>query len=120
MANATPQSYLSFLTADWCSTEFLTFRLAERLVAVAVTDRAEDGLSAVYTFFEPELATRSLGTSAILHQIELARTLGLPYLYLGYWIRDSRKMAYKASFRPIELWRNGHWQRLAVGDDPPG
>lgn len=118
MANASPGGYMSFLTADWCRTRFLTFHLAGRLVAVAVTDEAEDGLSAVYTYFEPELSARSLGTSAILHQIELARALGLPYLYLGYWIRDSRKMAYKIDFRPIELWRNGRWQRLSGGEDP--
>jgi arginine-tRNA-protein transferase len=118
MANATPEDYLSFLTADWSATRFLAFRLAGRLVAVAVTDQAEDGLSAVYTFFDPELASRSLGTTAILEQIGLARRLGLPYLYLGYWIRDSRKMAYKIGFRPIELWRDGRWQRLAVGEDP--
>jgi arginine-tRNA-protein transferase len=118
MANSSPADYLSFLTADWCLTRFIRFRLGERLVAVAATDQAADGLSAVYTFFDPDLAPRSLGTAAILHQIARAGALDLPYLYLGYWIRDSRKMAYKINFRPIELWRGGRWQRLGPGENP--
>jgi arginine-tRNA-protein transferase len=112
MATAPPADYLGFLRAEWCRTTFLEFRLDGALVAVAVTDLVGDGLSAVYTFFDPSLAGRSLGTLAILKQIESARSQALPYLYLGYWIRDSRKMAYKVDFRPIELWRNGQWQRL--------
>jgi arginine-tRNA-protein transferase len=119
MAHASPADYLGFLRADWCETRFLEFLVGERLVAVAVTDVTQDGLSAVYTFFEPELAGRSLGTFAILSQIEQARALGLPYLYLGYWIRESRKMAYKAQFRPLELWHDGRWQRYGPGDPLP-
>ncbi len=118
MADASPEEYLSFLSAPWCDTLFLEFWLEQNLVGVAVTDVTEDGLSAVYTFFDPDLSARSLGTLAILRQIELARTLGLDHLYLGYWIRDSRKMAYKINFRPIELWRAGGWKRLAPGVDP--
>lgn len=117
MANASPASYLGFLRAEWCDTRFLEFHLGTRLVAVAVTDLPHDGVSAVYTFFEPQLSSRSLGTLAILRQIEHCRGLGRPYLYLGYWIRNSRKMAYKANFRPIELWRGGAWQRIE-SDDP--
>ena len=114
MAKASPAEYLDFLRADWSDTRLLEFRLGEELVAVAATDRVEDGLSAVYTFFAPELARRSLGTFAILSQIEAARREGLPYVYLGYWIRDSRKMAYKAQFRPLELCLDGRWQRFAL------
>lgn len=113
MANASPEEYLGFLKARWATTRFLELRLGDRLVAVAVTDYADDGLSAVYTFFEPDLDQRSLGTLAILRQIRLANELGLPYLYLGYWIKDSPKMAYKVRFRPIQLWRAGRWQTLA-------
>jgi len=119
MADASPAEYRSFLCADWCETRFIEFLLGDRLVAVAVTDLPQDGLSAVYTFFDPGLAARSLGTLAILRQIELARRLGLPYLYLGYWIRDSRKMSYKAQFRPLELWHGARWQRFAAGDTLP-
>jgi arginine-tRNA-protein transferase len=120
MADASPAEYLAFLRADWCDTQFLEFRLADRLVAVAVTDLPRDGLSAVYTFFEPELAERSLGTFAILSQVARTRALGLPFLYLGYWIHASPKMAYKAGFRPIELWRAGQWQRFGPGESLPG
>ena len=112
MANASAEEYLQFLHAPWCDTLFYEFLLDGRLAAVAVTDLPSDGLSAVYTFFDPDLGARSLGTYAILRQIHQAHRLGLPYLYLGYWIADSPKMAYKTDFRPIELWRGGRWERL--------
>lgn len=119
MARASPEDYMTFLTAPWSCTRFLELRIDGLLVGVAVTDVADDGLSAVYTFFEPALESRSLGTSAILQQIAWAQRLGLPYLYLGYWINDSPKMAYKIDFRPIQLWRQGGWQELARGTPPP-
>lgn len=119
MASASPAEYLGFLFADWCNTSFLEFRLDGRLVATAVTDVLDDALSAVYTYFDPALGERSLGTLAILAQIEWARLLNLPHLYLGYWIRDCRKMAYKAGYRPMEAWLDGRWQRFAPGEAPP-
>ena len=70
------------------------------------------GLSAVYTFFDPDLAGRSLGTLAILSQLRWARELGLPYLYLGYWIAGHPKMDYKRRFRPLEIYDSGDWGRL--------
>lgn len=119
MADASQEEYLSFLTADWSETVFLEFRLHGRLAAIAVTDVAVDAWSAVYTFFDPSLAKRSLGSLAILRQIELVRESGLEHLYLGYWIRDSRKMAYKIGYRPIEVWYEGRWQRLNPGEVAP-
>lgn len=119
MASASPAEYLGFLRADWCETRFLEFRLAGRLVGCAVTDLPGTALSAVYTYFDPALASRSLGTLAILEQVAWARRLGVPHLYLGYWIRDSRKMAYKARFRPLEAWLEGRWQRFAPGEALP-
>ena len=119
MTNASADDYLGFLRADWCDTRFLEFLLDGRLVALAATDLPADGLSAVYTFFDPDLSSRSLGTYAILRQIAYAQSLDLPYLYLGYWIRDSRKMAYKINFRPIELCIGGRWQRVDVADAVP-
>ena len=112
MAKASPDEFMGFLTAPWADTVFLELRLGEQLVGVAATDIAADGLSAVYTFFEPELESLSLGTLAILRQIERAKAVGLPYLYLGYWIKDSPKMAYKTDFRPIERWQNGRWRLM--------
>lgn len=102
----------SFLTREWGCTRFVEFRDAARLLAVAVLDQLDNGLSAIYTFFDPGQAPRSLGTYVILWQIDHARRLGLPALYLGYWIRNCRKMNYKTKFRPIELLVNGKWTRV--------
>ena len=82
------------------------------LVAVALTDVLSDGLSMVYSFYEPEYRSRSLGTHMILDHIERARRMGLPYAYLGYWVRDSRKMDYKGRFLPQERLMPSGWSRV--------
>jgi leucyl-tRNA---protein transferase len=92
----------------------------DRLIGACVADRLGDGLSAVYSFFAPDLASRSLGTYAILWLIERARQLNLPYVYLGYWVQESRKMAYKARFRPSEILVGGTWRVLTDADLAPG
>ncbi len=104
-----PERFMEFLGSSWCRTEFVEFRAGNRLVAVAVTDLLPEGLSAVYTFFDPAEARRGLGTYAVLWQIEAARRHGLHWLYLGYWIKESPKMAYKGRFRPLEIMRGGRW-----------
>ncbi|GJE01481.1 MULTISPECIES: arginyltransferase [Methylobacterium] len=81
-------------------------------VAVCLTDVLSDGLSMVYSFYEPGEADRSLGTYMILDHIERARLLGLPYLYLGYWVEGSRKMDYKAKFAPQERLMPQGWARV--------
>ncbi|MGH7048771.1 MAG: arginyltransferase [Stellaceae bacterium] len=91
----------------------------DRLVGACLTDRLGDGLSAVYSYFAPELTRQSLGTLAILWLIARTRELGLPYVYLGYWVQDSRKMAYKASFRPSEVLLSGRWRMLTEADLMP-
>ncbi len=84
----------------------------ERLIGACLADKLGDGLSAVYSFFAPGLDKRSLGTYTILWLIERTRALGLPYVYLGYWVPESRKMAYKARFRPAEILMGGTWRPL--------
>ena len=81
------------------------------LIAVALSDHLSDGISMVYSFFEPGVPERSLGTYMILEQIEHARQLGLPYVYLGYWIEGSRKMGYKTRFQPQEHLTSEGWLR---------
>ena len=87
----------------------LEFYLEQTLVAVSVIDVAAQGLSAVYTFFEPALANRSLGRFAVLTLVEKARELELPYVYLGYWIKDCRKMNYKSEYRPLLVYQDSRW-----------
>jgi len=105
----------SFLNDPWDCTEYLQVRHDGRLVAVAVVDVMVDGLSAIYTFYDPNEDARSLGRFAILWQIERCRREGLPYVYLGYWIRNCRKMAYKADYQPLEVLVNNRWQRSTEG-----
>ena len=104
-----PEQFRSFLLSPWSETFFLSSYIDGRLAAVAVTDRATRGLSAIYTFFDPALSDRSLGVFSILQQIALCERWALPYLYLGYWIRDSAKMNYKVDYRPVEVLTNGRW-----------
>jgi len=82
----------------------------DRLVGACLTDRLGDGLSAVYSYFLPEMERRSLGSFTILWLIERARAMGLPHVYLGYWVRESRKMAYKVRFQPSEILVGGSWR----------
>ena len=84
------------------------------LACVSLTDVFEDGLSMVYSFYDPDLQDLSLGTFAILDHIEIAREAGLPYVYLGYWVPGSRKMGYKANFAALEIYKGGQWG--PVGD----
>jgi arginine-tRNA-protein transferase len=85
------------------------------LTAVCLTDRTSDGLSAVYSFFDAESERTGLGNYVVLWLIAHAEKLGLPYIYLGYWIRDSAKMAYKARFQPLEALGPEGWQALNLG-----
>ena len=103
------EQYESFLNDAWDCTRYFRFYQENRLIAVAVVDVMVDGLSAIYTFFEPEEEQRSLGTYAVLWQIEQAREMGLAYLYLGYWIQNCQKMSYKADYKPLELFIDGCW-----------
>ncbi|GIX30794.1 MAG: putative arginyl-tRNA--protein transferase [Porticoccaceae bacterium] len=108
------EQFREFLAEGVDGTRYLEFREGGRLLGCAVIDFLDDGLSAVYTYFAPEAARLSPGTLAILCQIELARQQGLPYVYLGYWIRECRKMSYKARFAPLEILTADGWSRLSA------
>ena len=103
------EQYESFLNNAWDCTHYYRFFSGGSLVALAVVDALLDGLSAIYTFYDPDAEKRSLGSYAILWQIEKAKELGLDYLYLGYWIRDCKKMAYKSDYQPLELYVSNRW-----------
>jgi len=104
------EQFTSFLVEGATDSWFLEILDDDRLVGLAAIDKLNEGLSAIYTVFEPSYEQRSLGTFAVLWQIEEAQRQGLPYLYLGYWIAECRKMNYKTRFQPIEALRDGHWQ----------
>jgi len=104
--------FSTFLVRELPFSRFYEFRLDGRLLAVAVTDLLPNGLSAVYTFYEPAEERRSLGRFAILWQIGEALRLELEALYLGYWIKNCKKMNYKTQYRPIELLINQRWVTL--------
>ena len=105
--------YAQFLLQSKVNTRLVEFREPDgALRMVSIIDVLDDGLSSVYTFFDPDLPKSSLGTYNVMWQIEQAKQLGIPYVYLGYWIGESEKMAYKVNFRPIEALRRGRWDVL--------
>jgi len=114
MDGTAPEQYQSFLLCAGLDTQLYEFRNGDQLLAVAVTDHLEQGLSAVYTFFDPAQPTRSLGRYSILWQIHEAQRLGLPWLYLGYWIKECRKMSYKDEYHPLETYLHGRWSRMVA------
>ena len=106
------EQYQHFLLHSNVATDLFEFREHGRLRMVSLVDRLQDGLSSVYTFYDPAPAGASYGTYNVLWQIHRSRELGLRHLYLGYWIADSQKMAYKARFRPAEGLIGGQWRRV--------
>lgn len=106
----TPEQFHQFLIDGALDSWFYEFRDSDdKLVCLAVTDHLHQSLSALYTFFDPAETHRSLGTYAILWQLQEARRRRMHYLYLGYWVKDCRKMSYKTAFKPLEMLIDGHW-----------
>ncbi len=104
------EQYNDFLNVEFGVTRYIEFRdESNLLIALAVCDQLDNGLSAVYTFFDPKEEKRSLGVYGILFQIEYAKSIKLPYLYLGYWIEPCNKMNYKSHYRPFQLYINNQW-----------
>lgn len=113
MAPDSRDQYAQFLLQSKVNTRLVEFREPEgTLRMVSIIDLLNDGLSSVYTFYDPEVKGSSYGTYNILWQIEQARQLDIPYVYLGYWIKQSPKMAYKTNFHPLEAFQNGNWRSL--------
>lgn len=108
-----PAQFENFLLRSTVDTRLIEFTEDGVLRMVSLIDVLDDGLSSVYTFFDPDRPGAGLGTWNILWQIEQCRAGGLPYLYLGYWIADCRKMSYKTRFRPIEGLIDGQWREFA-------
>lgn len=108
--------YAHFLLQSQVDTRLIEFRDAGQLRMVSIIDCLNDGLSSVYTFYDPAVRQSSFGTYSILWQIEATRQTAHPYVYLGYWIRDSSKMQYKQRFRPLEGRVAGHWRELHEED----
>lgn len=109
MFPASKDQFQSFLVDGRAEASFYEFRDDGKLLAVAVADELNDGLSAIYTFFDPDVPARALGVYAVLYLIEATRLLKLDYLYLGYWIKQCQKMSYKMDYKPAELYVNNHW-----------
>ncbi len=113
MAIMDRSDYSSMVLASPIDTDIVEFRDGRgELVAACLTDRMPDGLSAVYSFFDPAMDRRSLGSFMILWQVKEAVRQGLPHVYLGFWIENSRKMSYKSRFRPLQFFGPQGWTLL--------
>jgi len=112
MDNDEPESYESLIKSAWSHSKLLEFSLNNEIVMVAVIDIFDDGVSAVYTFFDPELSSRGLGVFGILSEIEYTKSLQLDWLYLGYWNSKTVKMSYKVNYQPLEFFDGHDWQWL--------
>ncbi len=110
MESDSPEQYRNFLLQSHVDSTLVEFRENGVLRMVSLIDILDDGLSSVYTFYDPDVAQSSFGTYNVLWQIELCRKLELEYLYLGYWIKESGKMAYKANFTPLQGLVEGEWK----------
>jgi arginine-tRNA-protein transferase len=112
MDSESRDQYAQFLLESHVETRLIEFSEAGQVCMVSLIDPLEDGLSSVYTFFEPDLPGTAYGTYNILWQSLLCLNQNLPYLYLGYWIQECPNMAYKARFRPLQVYREGVWRDL--------
>ncbi|MFT5592723.1 MAG: arginyl-tRNA--protein-N-Asp/Glu arginylyltransferase [Oceanicoccus sp.] len=106
------EQYENFLTSNAKYSYFLEVRLNKELVACCVTDALDDGLSAIYTYFDPDFDKSSPGTLAVLLLCKIAKEMNLPFVYLGYWVKNSQKMHYKVQFQPLEIFNGDNWQSL--------
>jgi arginine-tRNA-protein transferase len=111
MNNDSCELYQNFILKSNVNSKIVEFHKNEQLCMISIIDELPDGISSVYTFFDPNIQGASLGTYSILWQIQQCSTLGLHYLYLGYWIKANKKMAYKANFQPLQSLIRRKWRR---------
>lgn len=109
MYPATENQFKDFIARDTGYSWFLDIRVEGRLISSSLIDILDDGLSAIYTFFDPDESDRGLGVYAVLQQIIRAEQQQLPFLYLGYWISGHRKMGYKSIYQPLEIFLHDQW-----------
>ncbi|WP_430230913.1 arginyltransferase [Nitrosomonas communis] len=105
--------YCNFLLQSNVDSKLVTFHENNQLRMISIIDQLPDGFSSVYTFFDPDILNASFGTFNILWQIEQCRMKNLPFLYLGYWIGETRKMSYKTNFQPLQRLFDGQWQAFS-------
>lgn len=115
MCDDDPQKYLNFIDSAFSNSRFICMYINDTLIGISVIDQFDGGLSAVYTFFDPDHSSRSLGIYAILYLQEMAKIRNIPYVYLGYWVANSKKMSYKKSFTPLQGYINKEW--ITLNDD---
>ncbi len=114
MAGMEVEEFAAMVEESPVNTQIIEYTLEGVLIAACLTDSLTDGLSMVYSFFNPDYARNSIGTYMILDHIRIARQVGMPYIYLGYWVQGSPKMDYKAKFAPLETFHSGGWQPLDI------
>lgn len=112
MVDMDEQAYTDMVAASPIKTVLVEYRANDAVIGLMILDLQADGLSAVYSFFDPEENNRSMGTYMVLDAAALAFDMDLPFVYLGYYIETSRKMNYKSRFKPAEVLKNGVWQAL--------
>lgn len=117
ISDVSERAFKDFIFNNFCNTVLIELFFQDHLSAVAVTDVLPHSLSAVYTFFDPAFDYKSLGVFSILWQIEEAKRRGLKHLYLGYWIKECRKMSYKNQYQPLEVWNGREWLTYAGNFD---
>ena len=114
MANSSTDDYINFLGSSWCDTRFVEFSIDNELACVSVIDQLDNALSAVYTFFEPKFSSYSLGVYAVLWQIEQAKKQNREFVYLGFWIKKCKKMAYKSNYQRLQVLLDKRWIEYCV------
>lgn len=112
MANSSAEDYINFLSSSWCQTVFVEFSINNELAGIAIIDQFDEAWSAVYTFFEPKFSSYSLGVYAVLWQIEQVKHQQKEFLYLGFWIKECKKMAYKSDYQPMQILSDADWVEI--------